>query len=76
MSVVEIEKKKGKEKIENKKRDTKEWDKERGSGDGISCSPIFDREFERKSRSRLCHGGRPLIHGFSPKSLAACSRGQ
>lgn len=56
------------------KKDTKDraWKRE----DGISCSPILDREFERKSRSRLCHGGWPLIHGFSPKSLAACSRGQ
>lgn len=56
------------------KKDTKDraWKR----GDGISCSPILDREFERKSRSRLCHGGWPLIHGFSPKSLAACSRGQ
>lgn len=26
-------------------------------GDGISCSSMLDREFERKSHSRLCHGG-------------------
>lgn len=71
---VEIKKKRN----EKQKKDRKEWDeaRKRGSGDGISCSSILDREFERKSRSRLCHGGWPLIHGFSPKSLAACSRGQ
>lgn len=71
---VEIKEKRN----EKQKKDRKEWDeaRKRGSGDGISCSSILDREFERKSRSRLCHGGWPLIHGFSPKSLAACSRGQ